>query len=51
MLGAARHRLGPVGCLADHLDPGFRGEDHSQTGADESLVVGDHDADHKASSE
>ena len=35
-----RHRLGPVGGLADHLDAA-RGEDHPEAGADQVLVVGD----------
>ena len=48
-LAGERHRLAPVGGLADHLDVGLGVEDHRQPGADELLVVGDEHADgHRA---
>lgn len=43
--GAAHcvHGLGPVGCFGDDVDPVCH-EDHAEAGADQRLVVGDHDA-------
>ncbi len=43
-------RLAPVGGLADDVDVGLGAEDHPKPGADEALVVGEQNADHRADS-
>ena len=47
-LARQRDRLAAVAGLADDLDVGLGAQDHAEAGADEALVVGEQDADHRA---